>query len=96
MLKKLDADDHDNRREVDAAENHRQMFAEEIEDRLGQGIEGAHDGVVRIGLDPRHDGGGDHDVEIEREDAAQDLRDPDYQVGPDEHVTDLASAPGNF
>ena len=96
LLDKLDADDDDNRREVDAAEDHRQMFAEEIEDRIGQGMEGAHDGIVRIGFDPRHDGGRDHDVKIEGEEPAEDLRDPDYQVGPDEHVADKPPPQGTL
>ena len=88
LLDKLNDDDDENRGKVDAAKDHRQMFAEEIEDGVGQGMERAHDGVVRIRLYPRHDGGRDHDVKIELENSAQDLSDPDYQVGPDEHFAD--------
>jgi hypothetical protein len=76
LLEKLDRQDDENGGEIDAAENYRKMLADEIEDRIGDGMEHPDDGIVGIRLDPGEDGGNDNDPEIQVEKALKDLRDP--------------------
>src|SRR5260370_36214069 len=89
-LDQLNDDNYDQRREIYSAEDHRQMLAEPFEGRLRDRVDEADDGVVWIRLDPRHQRGDDHDIQIERQQTVEGLRDEDNQVSPGVHATALS------
>src|SRR5260370_14103232 len=89
-LDQLNDDNYDQRREIYSAEDHRQMLAETFEGRLRDRVDEADDRVVRIGLDPRHQRRNDYDIQVERQQTVEGLRDENNQVGPGVHAKALS------
>src|SRR5713226_3224191 len=52
-LQERDSEDYDQWREIDATEDHRQVLADPVEERLGDCVDKPDDRVIRVGLDPR-------------------------------------------
>src|SRR3972149_6256759 len=82
----LNADEDENGRKVDAHGTGEQP-ARGLEYRFRGAIQKLHEGIPRVGVDPRDDGAGNNDPEVNPEKRVQDVRKRPHHVGEDEHPT---------
>src|SRR5579871_1520817 len=86
-VQKIDGDHHHHRREIDPAHVHEgQAAADLVEDRLGDPVEEADDGVAWIRAHPREERRDQHDVEVQPEELVQDEGERQRELSEDDRA----------
>ena len=83
---KIDSQQDDDGREIEAPSRHGEIPADSVEDGLGGLVEEADDGVIRVGADPRDDYRPDDYPHVGPKHIAQYQRHSLEEVAKDKHV----------